>query len=79
MDNIRYQVVHPGGGGLLTSADGFAFVEEVEDVPTPLMVKPENWPQGLDLSFSFVRLGFSCEEQDTRQKVLELEQIDFNS
>lgn len=41
------------------SADGFPFVEEVVDVSTPLMMQPENWPKGLHLSLSLVRLGFS--------------------
>lgn len=40
------------------SADGFPFVEEVEDVSTSLMVQPENRPQGLHLSLSFVGLCF---------------------
>lgn len=42
-----------------TSADGFPFVEEIKDVSTPLMMQPENWPKGLHLSLSLVRLCFS--------------------
>lgn len=41
------------------SADGFPFVEEVVDVSTPLMMQSENWPKGLHLSLSLVRLCFS--------------------
>lgn len=41
------------------SADGFPFVEEVVDVSTPLMMQPENWPEGLHLSFPLMRLCFS--------------------
>lgn len=42
-----------------TSADGFSFVEEVEDVPTALMVQPENRPKGLHLSLPLMRVRFS--------------------
>lgn len=42
-----------------TSADGFPFVEEIIDVSTTLMMQPENWPQGLHLSLSLMRLSFS--------------------
>lgn len=41
------------------SADGFSFVEKIIDVSTPLMMQPENWPEGLHLSLSFMRLCFS--------------------
>lgn len=41
------------------SADGFPLVEEIVDVSTPLMMQPENWPKGLHLSLSLVRLCFS--------------------
>lgn len=50
--------------GLPTSADGFPFVEEVKDVPTPLMVQSENWPKGLDLPFSLVRFCFSWDTEE---------------
>jgi len=38
------------------SADGLPLVEEVEDVPGPLMVDLEDWPQCLHLSLALVRL-----------------------
>lgn len=41
------------------SADGFSFVEEVENVPTALMVQPEDRPQGLHLSLPLMRVRFS--------------------
>lgn len=41
------------------SADGFPFIEEVEDVSTPLMMQPENWPKGLHLPLSLMGLRFS--------------------
>ncbi len=44
---------------LSTSADGFSFVEEIIDVSAPLMMQPENWPEGLHLPLSLVRLCFS--------------------
>lgn len=42
-----------------TSADGFPLVEEVINVSTPLMMQPENWPQGLHLSLPFMWLRLS--------------------
>ena len=33
----------------LTSADGLPLVEEIEDVPGPLVVDLEDWPQCLHL------------------------------
>lgn len=47
---------------LLTSADSFSFIEEVIDVPTPLVMEPEDRPKGLHLSFPLVRLRFSWEQ-----------------
>lgn len=52
---------------LPTSADGFSFVEEIKDVPTPLMVQSENWPEGLHLSLSLVRLCFSCDREENAE------------
>lgn len=44
---------------LCTSADCFSFVKQIVDVSTPLMMQPENWPKGLHLSLSLMRLCFS--------------------
>lgn len=41
------------------SADSLPFVEKVEDVSAPLMMKPENWPQGFHLSLALMGLRFS--------------------
>ena len=49
---------------LSTSADGFPLVEEIVDVATPLMMQPENWPKGLHLSLSLVRLRFSWDTEE---------------
>lgn len=53
----KIQILH-------TSADGFPFVEEVIDVSTPLMMQPENWPEGFHLSLSLVRLCFSWDGKE---------------
>jgi len=42
-----------------TSTDGSAFVEQIKDVTTFLMMNPENWPQSLSLSLSFMLISFS--------------------
>lgn len=42
---------------LLTSADGFSFVEEIEDVTRFLVVDPEDGPKGFHLPLPFVRLS----------------------
>lgn len=52
---------------LRTSADGLSFVEEIKDVPTPLMVQSENWPEGLHLSLSLVRLCFSWDTEENAE------------
>ena len=41
---------------MLTSADGSPFVVEVEDVPGPLVVDLEYWPQRLHLPLPLVRV-----------------------
>lgn len=53
---------------LRTSADGFPFVEEIVDVSATLVMEPENWPQGLHLPLSLMRLSFSL--QDTNPRIL---------
>lgn len=53
---------------LRTSADGFPFVEEIIDVSATLVMEPENWPQGLHLPLSLMRLSFSL--QDTNPWIL---------
>ena len=40
----------------LTSANSLPPVEQVEDIPRPLVVDLENWPQCLYLPLSLVRL-----------------------
>lgn len=52
---------------LPTSADSFSFVEEIKDVPTPLMVQSEYWPEGLHLSLSLVRLCFSWDTEENAE------------
>lgn len=59
MGHIRSHLIQQVEGKLSTSADGFPLVEEVVDVSTPLMMQPENWPKGLHLSLSLMRLCFS--------------------
>lgn len=52
---------------LSTSADGFPFIEEVEDVSTPLMMQPENWPKGLHLPLSLMGLRFSWNTEENQE------------
>lgn len=44
-----------------TSTDGLPLVEKVENVTAALVMKSEDWPQRLNLTFALMRLGFSCE------------------
>lgn len=44
-----------------TSTDGLPLVEKIENVTAALVMKSEDWPQRLNLTFALMRLGFSCE------------------